>query len=67
MLELIDSRPLPDGKINIRWMEQLAYVDPLANIAPLPAQNTQMMQRDPTPLFDLMPAFWRRQLTQVER
>ena len=67
MLELIDSRPLPGDKINIRWMEQLAYVDPLANFASLPPQNTQMMQRDPTPLFDLMPAFWRRQLTQVER
>ena len=67
MLELIDSRPLPRGKINIGWMEQLAYVDPLANIASLPPQNAQMMQRDPTPLFDLMPAFWRQQMTQVER
>ncbi|MEZ5608452.1 MAG: hypothetical protein R3E52_15385 [Burkholderiaceae bacterium] len=67
MLALIYSRPMPNGSVNIGWMQQLAYVDPLTTIPSLPAQNAQMMQRDPTPLFDLMPAFWRQQLTQVER
>lgn len=67
MLALIYSHPMPNGSINVAWMQQLAYVDPQAPIPTLPAQNVRMMQRDPTPLFDLMPAFWRQQLTQVER
>jgi len=67
MLALIYSHPMPDGSLNIGWMQQLAYVDPQAPIPTLPAQNAQVMQRDPTPLFDLMPPFWREQLTQVER
>ena len=67
MLALIYSRLMPNGSINVGWMQQLAYVDPLTTIPSLPAQTAQMMQRDPTPLFDLMPTFWRAQLTQVER
>lgn len=67
MLSLIDSRTARDGKIDPGWMQQLAYVDPLASAPSLPERNVPPTQRDPTPLFDLMPAFWRQQLTQVER
>ena len=68
MLALIYSHPMPDGSINIGWMQQLAYVDPQVPIPDLPsAPSAQVLQRDATPLFDLMPAFWRDQLTQVER
>lgn len=68
MLALIYSNPMPNGNINVAWMQQLAYVDPQTPIPNLPAApGPQVFQRDPTPLFDLMPAFWRQQLTQVER
>lgn len=68
MLQLIFSQPAPGGGINVAWMRQLAFVDTASS---LPVVGTVLsphtLQRDPTPLFDLMPAFWRHQLTQVGR
>jgi TPR repeat protein len=63
MLELIFSRPGLNGQVNLIWMQQLAYVDTrqsLPRIAPSTVQP--QLVRDPTPLFDLMPAFWQRQV-----
>lgn len=61
MLALITSRLLPDGSVNPAWMAQLAWMD-TANT--LPRLDTQvlvpLMLREPSPLFDLLPAIWRQ-------
>ncbi len=68
MLALIYSRPAPGGGINPGWMQQLAYVD-VATTIPMAGVTgtTNLLHREPTPLFDLLPAFWRKQMTQVSR
>lgn len=66
MLALIYSRPAPGGGINPGWMLQLANVDVGTTIPTMGLLGTtQLLRREPTPLFDLMPAFWRDQVTQV--
>ena len=68
MLALINSRPMPGGGFNPAWMQQLAYVDVGTVIPTLGALGaTQLLHREPTPLFDLLPAFWRNQMAQVAR
>ena len=68
MLALIYSRPMPDGSINPGWMQQLAYVDATTSIPTVGIRSTtHMLHREPTPLFDLLPSFWRQQMTQVDR
>lgn len=68
MLALIYARPAPGGGILPGWMQQLAYVDPATTVPTVGVTgNTHMLQRDPTPLFDLMPAFWRQQMSLVGR
>ena len=68
MLGLIYSRPMPDGSVNAGWMQQLAYVDATTTIPTVGvSSNTHMLHREPTPLYDLLPAFWRQQMTQVSR
>ena len=60
MLELIYSRPAPGGGIDIGWMQQLANIDlsrPQFSINNL--GGAQPFLRDPTPLYDLVPAEWR--------
>lgn len=60
MLELIFSRPGLGGQIDITWMQQLALVDVSRNTPGLfSAGTTKTLQREPTPLFDLLPPFWR--------
>lgn len=61
MLELIFSRPAPDGNIDLAWMQQLAQVD-VSSPAPTIDQGStkQQLKREPTPLFDLVPSRWRR-------
>ncbi len=63
MLGLIYSRPDASGGVNIYWMQQLARVDA---DSPLPTLGSAViahqLQREPTPLADLLPGFWRRQL-----
>ena len=68
MLALINSRPMPGGGFNPGWMQQLAYVD-VATVIPTVGVlgTTHLLHREPTPLFDLMPAFWRQQMTMVGR
>ncbi|MFT3776775.1 MAG: hypothetical protein QM772_00620 [Ottowia sp.] len=69
MLALINSRPATGGGINPGWMQQLAYVDARTSIPTvgIAVSTVHMMHREPTPLYDLMPPFWRRQLTMVSR
>lgn len=68
MLGLIYAHPGPAGGVDIAWMQQLAALDvdredgSKALVAPLPtlpAVSPQLYVRDPTPLYDLLPARWR--------
>lgn len=68
ILSLIFSRPSPAGGINIGWMQQLAYADPMTTIPTVGVPSTmELLYREPTPLYDLLPEFWRKQITQVGR
>lgn len=66
MLALIYSRPGPDGQLDVQWMRQLAFADPSAP-SPLPGQvpPAHGLQREPTPLADLLPPIWRRRITLI--
>lgn len=60
MLELIFSRPAPDGGIDIGWMQQLARVDVTSESPTVnPASTQPLLRREPTPLSDLLPPRWR--------
>src|SRR5690606_33976280 len=70
MLSLIFSRPAPlsMGGINVGWMQQLAYADPMTTIPTVGVPSTvDLLYREPTPLYDLLPDFWRQQITQMDR
>ena len=62
MLELIFSRPGADGEIDIAWMQQLAYAN-LSQAVPSLDRTAarKTLRREPSPLFDLLPQFWRNQ------
>lgn len=66
MLALIYSRPGPDGQLDVQWMRQLAFADPSVP-SPRPGQvlPAHGLQREPTPLADLLPPIWRRRITTV--
>jgi uncharacterized protein len=60
MLELIFSRPLANGHVDVAWMQQLAYASYVKDMVVLgSALPPPALQREPTPLFDLLPPFWR--------
>ena len=63
MLELIFSRPAPDGTLDPVWMQQLASLamqpQGLTRTAPLPL-SPQGWQQDPSPLYHLIPLPWRQ-------
>ena len=59
MLELIYSRPAPGGGVDIGWMQQLARIDPMT-MQPMAPVSPAPYRRDPTPLFDMVPAPWHR-------
>ena len=63
MLELIFSRPAPDGTLDPGWMQQLASLamqpQGLTRTAPLPL-SPQGWQQDPSPLYHLIPQPWRQ-------
>jgi TPR repeat protein len=62
MLELIYSRPAPQGAVDIAWMQQLAQLDITREGAVLAAHapaGQPLFGRDPTPLYDLLPGHWR--------
>lgn len=66
MLSMIYSRPGPNGELDVQWMRQLAFADPSVP-SPLPGQvpPAHGLQREPTPLADLLPPIWRRRITPV--
>ncbi|MFN4120972.1 hypothetical protein [Acidovorax sp.] len=60
MLQLIFSRAAPGGQIDVAWMQQLATAELAATTGPAAAPATlPRWQRDPTPLWDLVPLEWR--------
>jgi TPR repeat protein len=60
MLALIFSRPLPDGGVDIAWMQQLAQVDVTREMPTVdPSAARGVLRREPTPLSDLLPERWR--------
>lgn len=68
MLELIFSRPMPDGSLNVAWMQQLAHADASAPTVQLGSGvYAPQMQRPPTPLFDLLPEYWQAQVQSISR
>ena len=61
MLELIFSRPAPNGQIDLVWMQQLAQVDLSGNTPTVDKGSVkQNLKREPTPLFELVPQQWRK-------
>jgi uncharacterized protein len=75
MLALIFSRPAPPGQsINIAWMQQIASLTltdtptaatGVAPVANLSSQIRPMFRREPTLLFDYLPARWQARVTPV--
>lgn len=64
MLELIFSRPAPNGAVDPAWMQQLAALELGASgqVGILnPPISTQTWQHDPSPLFSLLPQQWQQQ------
>lgn len=62
MLEWIYAHPLADGSLNIFWMRQIAAMNMAPNGSPLtinPLGTPAGYVRDPTPLWDLIPAPWK--------
>ena len=56
MLALIYSKLGANGNINIAWMQQLSQVDAMTMSSTTNAINLlPMLQREPTPLYDLIP------------
>ena len=65
MLELIFSRPGPDGAVDIQWMQQLAYVNLASKALTVDSPaGRRVLGREPTPLSDLLPPMWRKYLSQ---
>ncbi len=61
MLELIFSRPGANGAIDIAWMQELAFVNLSKDVLALDSTTLRRaLRREPTPLYDLVPAPWRR-------
>lgn len=68
MLELILSRPLPNGMMNVAWMAQLAQLDLSSGLPQFdPQYSPGRMRRDPTPLFELIPEPWRGRIAAARR
>lgn len=60
MLNLIYSRPSPQGGVDIGWMQQLAQADvtgPQVRWSAAPVSRG--LARDPTALFDYVPDLWK--------
>jgi len=68
MLALIYSRPTATGELDVAWMQQLAYLD-LSGATPRPASPaaSRSLQRELSPLVDLLPPVWRERITPLPR
>ncbi len=64
MLILIFSRVTTEGTIDLTWMRQLADMD-IAAVVPKQLEVTEVtsLQREITPLLDLLPLTWRERMT----
>ncbi len=61
MLELIFSRPGPDGQVDVQWMQQLAYVNLSRDGMALDSTTVRRsLRREPTAVSDLLPPHWRK-------
>lgn len=60
MLELIFSRPTPGGAIDITWMQQLANIGMATEVrqGAITPVGPSGWQRDPSPLYALVPDEW---------
>lgn len=60
ILELIFSRPTPSGAIDIAWMQQLASISMATEVrqATITPVGPSGWQRDPSPLYALVPDEW---------
>jgi TPR repeat protein len=68
MLALIYARPGPDGQLDVNWMQQLANLDLSKDATGLYAgTGARLLQREPTPLFDLLPEVWRQRSHPITR
>ena len=66
MVELIFSRPMPDGSLNVAWMQQLANADLSApGLTMASGVNAPQMLRQPSPLYDLLTPLWQQRLHQI--
>lgn len=66
MLALITSRLLPDGSVNPAWMAQLAWMDTANTLPRLDTRAlSNLMHREPTPIFDLLPRTWQGALSPL--
>ena len=68
MLALIYSRPTATGELDVAWMQQLAKLD-LSGATPRPAisATSRSLQREPSPLVDLLPPVWRERMAALPR
>ena len=68
MLALIFSRPSPTGELDVQWMQELSHLN-LSKLAPTLTTITgaRMLQREPSPLFDLLPEVWRKRTHSMSR
>ena len=68
MLALIYARPDANGQLDVAWMQQLAYLD-VSGPSPRPAEPapSRSLQREPSPLIDLLPQVWRERMGALPR
>lgn len=68
MLALIYSRPTATGALDVAWMQQLANLD-VSGATPRPASaaTSRSLQREPSPLVDLLPPVWRERMAALPR
>ncbi|RYY95179.1 MAG: hypothetical protein EOO24_23345 [Comamonadaceae bacterium] len=63
MVALIASRSGLAGSVDIGWMAQLAQLDTRTSLPQLDTRQVgSLLQRDATPLYDLVPAHWQRRM-----
>jgi TPR repeat protein len=68
MLELIFSRPGPNGQVDVAWMQELAYVNLAGRALSLDSTTARSgLRREPTPLFDLLPSSWQKDARPAPR
>lgn len=69
MLALIFSRPTATGQLDIAWMQRLAAVNTPTTHSSTARMSAPLFaplfQRERTPLFDYLPALWKKRAGQI--